>query len=390
MAYGLTDAGFTPATLEEVKLDLETDMLGDVASDLDLDPDNPIGQHIGIFSSKLAEVWELLDVAFGAFDDTKAEGSLLDALCALTGTKRPADAKGTVTVTCTLTNGTVLPDTVTVSDPLDPSNTWKLKTAYTATFTGAHDLVFECTRVGVVPALAGKLTNIDTPVAGWSAATNALDAATGRLQALDSELRLLRRAELPSQGDCSVPALRAALLQVSGVVSVNVKQNTSMVTDSSGRPPKSVEAIIWDGITPAALNASIIETIAKNTAAGIESHGDTTGTYTDAYGEVYTVKFTRVTQVEFTVTITVTQDPNADPYSASDIKAAIVAYGNTAHASGATVVIERIKAVALVMPGVFDVTACTLDTPAISPTTGNVTLAENEFPVFDTSRVTVS
>lgn len=390
MAYGLADEGFTPATIEEVKLDIETDMLGIVASDLDLDPDNPIGQHIGIFTSKLAEAWELLDTAMGAFDDTKADGSLLDALCALTGTVRPADAKGTVTVTCTITSGTILPDTVTVSDPLDASNTWKLQTAYTAGYTGAHDLLFECTRVGAVPALAGALTTIDTPVAGWSAASNGLDATEGRLEAEDSELRLLRRAELPSQGDCSVPALRAALLQVTGVISANVKQNTSMVTDSSGRPAKSLEAIIWDGISPAAVNADIAKVVFENTAAGIESHGDTTVSYTDEFGEVYSVKFTRVTQVEFTVTITVTQDPDADAYSAADIKAAIVEYGNTAHRSGATVVIEKIKAVALTIPGVFDVTACTLDTPAISPTTGNVTLDENEFPVFDTSRVTVS
>ena len=58
-----------------------------------------------------------------------------------------------------------------------------------------------CTINGPIPAPAGTLTVIDTPVAGWSSVTNPLDAIPGRNLETDTEAMTRRELLLSSQGN---------------------------------------------------------------------------------------------------------------------------------------------------------------------------------------------
>lgn len=389
MSYGLDDTGFVPATVEEIRDEINVDVLADVDAELDLDPDQPAGQFVGIFSSKLAEAWELLDTVVKALDDNGAEGTLLDNLAALTGTKRPAKKAGRVVIRCTLAAGTVMASTAQVAQSGDPTNTWTIEESYTAGASPeVKDLVFVCDRPGVVLATAGTLTVITTPIAGWSAATNPSDAIPGRLVAKDLELRQLRRQELADLGATSLPALRSALLKVPGVINALCEENSSMSVDAYGRPPKSIEAIIWDGVLLDAEDQALAKTIFENTAGGIESYGTTaTVIYTDNGSVNHAIKFTRATQVPITVSLTVTQDPKLPAYNPVAVRQAVVYYGN-ALGGNADVILERVKSVALSIPGILDVPSCTLDRGA-GPVATNISIAKREVSTWNTGAVTV-
>lgn len=85
---------------------------------------------------------------------------------------------------------------------------------------------------GPIPAPAGSLTEILTPVAGWQSLTNLDAGLTGREQETDAELRLRRAQSLHLIGSATVEAIRARLLQeVPGVTSVTIFENVTMTQD---------------------------------------------------------------------------------------------------------------------------------------------------------------
>lgn len=389
MAAGLSSTGFELKTIADVLAEIEADLLRDIDPNLDLSADQPIGQINGIFAKKIAEAWELLQTAFGAFDDTAAEGSLLEALAALTGTTREAARKGSVSVSCTLLAGTTLPGTVTIAASDDANNRWVIAAAYTAAAGGAQPVLFRAEHEGPIPALAGKLTSIVTPVAGWTACTNPLDASPGANLETIEALRVRRREELQAQGSCNLPALHAALLRVAGVTSALVRENYTSTTVGT-LPPNSFEAIVWDGVAPAALDNSIRATVWANKPAGIQPIGTTAGTLVDDQGVTRSVPFSRATQDPITVAVSVTKDPTTYPADGdARIKAAILACGGGVgkwFGMGGTIYLERIRAIAMfACPGVLDITSCTINTLA-----ANHAVAATAIGTFDNSRITVT
>ncbi len=390
MTAGLSSTGFQLATLADILTAIETDELATIDPTLDTSPDQPLGQINGIMAKKVAEAWELLQTAFGAFDDTKAEGRLLDALCALTGTSRILPSKGSVSVNCTLTIGTVLPPTTTIALDTDPTNRWVIAATYTAAAGGVQPVTFRAENTGAIAAAAGHLTSIVTPIAGWTAATNPLDATQGTALESDTALRLRRRAELAANGACTLPALRSGLLKVAGVQAAVVIENATDAVDGSGRPAHSFEAVIWDGVAPAATDAAVRAAVWADKPAGIEAYGSNPGTLVDDQGVTRYVPFSRAVQDPITVALTVQTDPTKFPVGGgATIAAAILACGGGNgiwYGMGGEIVRLAIMAIALsAVPGVIDVTAC-----AINGSAANHNVAATSIGTFDSSRITVT
>lgn len=389
MAYGYDPVtGYQPATVAELLAEIETEELTDIDAELDTASDEPIGQLNGIMATKIATCHELTQTAFSQFDDTKCEGVQLQALSALTGTFKKGAAKGTVTLSCALTIGaTLVAGTHVARVAGDETNRWTPKANFTAPSTGLHAVVFECERTGEVEALAGTITTIVTPLAGWTSVTNPLDATPGRDDEKDTTLRLRRRAELRAQGACSVPAIAADLLKVSGVIAARVYENATNVT-VAGRPPHSLEAVIWDGIVPAAVDATVRETVFKNKPAGIQSLGSVVGSVTDEFGKVHNILFSRATQKPITIAVTLTKDPLTYAGDAA-VEAALVADG-ALYTLDQDVIRAKLIAIVMSVKGVLDVTALTLNILPNPPGTANIAIGEVEIATFDTSRITVA
>lgn len=60
----------------------------------------------------------------------------------------------------------------------------------------------------------------------------------------DNVLRTRRVVELGRRGSSTVAAMRADILQVDGVTFCAVYENDTDSTDSAGRPPHSLEAVV--------------------------------------------------------------------------------------------------------------------------------------------------
>lgn len=393
MSGGVTTTGFVPKTIEEIKASIEQELLATIDPALDLAPDQPMGQIVGVFSKKVAEIWEALAVAYNAFNRAAAEGALLDAIGLLTGTLREPARKGLVTCTVNLNAGTTLtagPSTIANVFGQE-TNRWQLKETVGPVLTGGdYSAVFECEQTGPVACNAGTLTVITTPVGGWNSITNPDDADIGADAETDAQYRLRQTEELSAPGSCTVDAIRAELLKVDGVLEAFVYENTSMETDADGVPAKAYECVIWDGETPAADDGEIGQAIWDNKPSGIQTYGTTSVDVDDSTGETRTVYFTRATPVDIYLTYALDVDEDKYPLAGDTlVKEALVAKSLSLQIIGKSVTKLIYEAEPLTIDGVEDVTDFHLGTTPSPSGTSNIAITSRQIAVFDTSRITV-
>ena len=93
-------------------------------------------------------------------------------------------------------------------------------------------ILFRCLDVGPIACPANSLTEILTPIGGWTSVTNPTAGVTGRFIETDAELRIRRANSIRLAGNATVEAIRAHLLQnVTGVTSALVFENQTMIQE---------------------------------------------------------------------------------------------------------------------------------------------------------------
>ena len=323
--YGLTPSGFVPKTVDVIESDIEASIHANLDPNYDLSPDTIDGQMKSAVASAAAEIWELIDVLYAQIDPNNAEGIVLDGNCQLTGTTRLGATAGHVVCAMGLNGSTTVPAGSLANVAGQPTNTWQLVGTgdptsgallvagpVTSTTAGTYYGYFQSTSTGPVVANAGTLTVITNSVSGWNTVTNANNAVLGTNGESDAALNIRREEELAAAGSGTVDAIRAALLQVTGVIQAIVQENKGDSMDTNGNLPHSIRAIIWDGFSPAALNSSIAQTIWSNKPSGTGMNGAVTVTVNDSHGDPHAVQFDRASGVNYYVAITVKTDSTFD------------------------------------------------------------------------------
>ena len=387
----VTAQGLQIKTLQQILDELAARQKATIDATLNTSADSPVGQLNGIFASQLREVWEVLSVAYNGFNPDAAEGFLLEKLSALTGTiKRPA-SKSTVSLTVDLDAATTLVAGTHFANVVgDPDNRWTPQEDYTAGVSGPQSVDFEAEFAGAVVANSGTITNINTAVSGWNSVTNAADATVGREADTDAILRQRREDELRATGSATVDAIRADILQDESVEQCNVFENTSDVTDANGLPPKSFEAIVFDGTPPALTNDQIAQLIWDTKPAGILAFGVEEGTATDSLGFFHTIKFSRPTEREIHLELDLDINISSGYAGATAVKDAIVALNSSKLLVGRDVIANDIRCVAQLFPGIIDVSALRLGFSASPVGITNLVIGPRELARLDTGRITIT
>ncbi len=314
----VTASGLLIPTVEDLITSCEADQRAEMDPNVDTEADSPIGQINGIVCSHIRECWELGEIAFNGFNSDAAEGFLLDALCALTGSPREASSPskfvGARGVVLNLNASTTVPAGTLFRVSGDPSILFQTSAEVISTTAGDYTVDAVCTQDGPINCNAGTLTEIVNLVVGLNSVTNPYDAELGKNQDDDTVTRQTREEDLRSSGAGTVDALRSDVLAIQladgtqPVITCVVFQNTTITTDGvTGLPPKSVEILIYDGLTPECPDTTLAQVIWDSKPAGIELYGSSTATATDATGTSQSVKFTRATirQVKFNIALTV-------------------------------------------------------------------------------------
>lgn len=242
---------------------------------------------------------------------------------------------------------------------------------------------------GTAIAILGFSTNL---IAGL----NPLDTGLGENLEEDPELRQSREEALRAQGEATVEAILADILEVSGVDGAVVFQNVSDFVDGDGRPPHSNEVIILGTDPDTDLDDRVGAALFATNGGGIQTHREAgaqgrTITVTDSQGIDHDMNFNRTLDVDIWIIIDV--DVIDGDYAGDDaVKAALVAQGVAAAGStpGLDVVAEANKASAFGVNGVHDITDYKIGTAPAPTLDDNIPIGIREIAVFDTSRITVT
>lgn len=447
--YGLTTEGLVIPTFVVIREALNQLLRNTFGASLDLGDRSILGQLTAIIADRYAGVWEKLEAVNSSQDPDKASGAALEALCALTGTFRPAASYSAVVLSLTGAPTTLVPagneaETLSTSKlfvtreagTITAVPAWTISTAYALetrvtnngsvyecitagtsagsggptsdddditdntahwTFigqgTGVVDVEAWASETGPITAFARDITVRRSSVPNWDGVMNLRDANLGRNQATDGELRLLREQELSTGGNSTVDALRAELLNLAEVLSVTIFVNNTMLTDADGVPPKSIEPMVRIPVG-AEQDQRVFDALLAGVAAGIATHssggGAASGFATDAQGTQHLMKFTRPAEVPIYIAITVTVDSAEWPVDGEDqIKEAIVEWGD-ARNTGDNAVAAAISARAFGVDGVLDVTSCLIDDAPAPASSATVAINLRQLATYDTSRISIT
>lgn len=305
MSFVFSADGLTTQTFDEIYAELVAAYQAIYGTDINVDPDSPDGQRIGIEAKARHDLQSFALALYNQFDPDFAVGEVLNKVIKLAGITRQAASRSSVDVTVTTDRALTLPVGYAVEDDL--GQTWITLSA-ASLVTGANTVTLVAERFGAVAADAGTITTPATIVIGVVSVTNPAAATPGTDEETDAALRIRRNRSLESPATSTAGGLFAALGNLPGVTDLVVYENSTDATDALGIPAHSLWCVVEGGEV-----ADIVETLAKNKTGGTGLKGTVTGIYTETLtkpdGTPYYIQhdmaFDRPTEVPLFVTLTV-------------------------------------------------------------------------------------
>jgi uncharacterized glyoxalase superfamily protein PhnB len=456
--FGLLPTGFRVKTDDDIASSLISRMRPKWGASFDFTEGSPDGQLLRVFAAELGEAWRAGQALYGQLSRDTATGVGLDAVLLRTGTLRADAEPSSVTLLLIGTDGTdvasgsrvlsastdtawrtIADATIVTVDALDldhviyadgeivtdAGNVYRyLNTGGNGPGSGPNDDPENVTDAGVasltanwellgegdgavsvaavsidtgaVVGVAYDLAVIETPIGGWSAVYNLLDADLGRDEATDAEARIAGEEDLARPAATTKDAIRQTLLRIADVTAVRVFQNLTDATDADGVPPHAIECLVAGGDDQTILDTLFTECV----AAGIATYGNTSGTVTDSEGVDWTIYFSRAELVDIRVKVTLVKvahddaDPTSYPTDGDDQVALAIVTAGDARAAGYNAVASKIAAIANGITGVLDVTevlisgavhpAVPLNPPVASTT---IAISTRQQASWDTTRI---
>ena len=186
---------------------------------------------------------------------------------------------------------------------------------------------FDCSENGSIYVPVGDITKIVSQLSGWEEVYNQIEGDTGRDRETDIELRDRFNSSNRIAGASTSEAIKSNIKNdVPTVQSVRIYENKKNI-EVDGMPAHSYECVVYGG-----LDQEVADAIYKYKPSGIETYGNVSKQVVDINGDATTIRFSRVSDVEIYVKVTVISLNEEETLSESietAIKTAVVNYGNS-------------------------------------------------------------
>ncbi|AVK03326.1 MULTISPECIES: baseplate J/gp47 family protein [Pseudomonas aeruginosa group] len=315
----LTDKGYVGQRLDSILEELDRGFRAIYGNDIDLAPDSPDGQMLGLIAQIRADLEELGETIYRALDPDHAGGAWLEQRAAYAGLlRRRARYSYLRGVLLGGRPGTILPAGSVLRDI--NQGRWQLVDETLLGADGSARGDFRSVELGAFPLPADAPLAPETLVLGWSAASNRQPAEVGAEEETDAELRarFFRSRARPAQN--SLDGMVAEILQLADVREVVGLENTGNQTDANGVPPHSLNLIVDGGDERA-----IAEAIFQRKTAGTGLRGEVEVTLADSQGIIRTLRFDRPQTVACRALIEVRRDAEFSAVDSAAIRAALAA-----------------------------------------------------------------
>lgn len=214
--------------------------------DIYLDNSSPDYQLVSVFALKISDTLQSMVYAYNARSPETAIGTSLDSVVKLNGIKRKAASHSTCEVKITGTPFTqILGGAVRDRAGL----IWDLPSNVIVDSGGVTYTVATCREPGAISALAGDITEINTPTYGWVSVENEVAAVLGNEEETDAQLRERQTISTANPSQTMLAGTKGAIAALKNVSRYAVYENdtnTDEVTSDNphGLPAHSVTCFI--------------------------------------------------------------------------------------------------------------------------------------------------
>lgn len=356
----------------------------------------PQGQLVAALSAILAANNDLLLELVNQVDPAFADGRMQDAIGRIYYLTRKAPLPTTVECTCTGAAGTVIPAGA-LAQATDGTIYQSLGAA-TIPAGGSVSVTFAAINTGATACAAGTLTTIYRLIAGWDTITNPADGIPGRDVESRAEFEARRAQSVAINASGILPSVRAAVLNVDGVLDAYVTENATAGALTVGGvtiPARSLYVAAWGGS-----DADVARAIWSRKPPGCGYAGGTTVTVLDdssgyaAPYPAYSVKFQRAAALPIYMAVTLANNGLVPADAVSQVRSAVIAAfeggdGGPGARIGATVYALRFASAIAALGSWVQIVSIEVGTTA-SPSAANVTVGIDKIPTIAAGNIAVT
>lgn len=364
---GLTQEGFTPLTLDEIRSRIQS-KLSLVNPGFDFSIESPDGQLIEIMAYEVSQAWSQLDLVYSSYDPNRATGAALRNLGLITGIEYGAATRSQANIELVGTANTLISAGSVVTDGVND-----FETQYDAYIPGTVQVISKAS--GVIPVPAGTITTIKSPVTGWTGVTQSTDGQTGDLAQPEQTFRNVRSRTVLRNYTSTIETIEGRLIEL-GLEQVAVVENDAIAGAlPDGTPPNTIHVVI----SPVAFvtDEEIATSILNTKPAGIPTYGSTAVVVADTQGNNHTINFTKATAVPIFINLDVTYLSDEYAGAETSIKNALVTYLNNLQV-GEDVSVSRMYSI-ITPYGKSEINTLEIGKTALTVAASNVVIASDEF-----------
>ncbi len=333
---GSSDSGYTPRQLADFQnaINASTALIVDEKTGqapFQNNKDDTIMQQFVAIISEAIQACDNAAAWLGRMrDPATAVGALLSALVHLNGLIRKYGSPTIIMMRLIGTPGTLVPANSMITEA---EGTRSFSTYADAVLgaDGTAEVQAFATEVGAYIPGEGTVVIVQTPIAGWSEATNIGLISVGTVEETDPQLRRRQQISTNATSYRQIEAIAAAIYNVEGVTFARTYQNRDLDTDDRGIPGKTLAAVVVGGE-----DYAICQSIELRSPLGIRYIGNVTRDITGGVGEPVIVSFTRPVQVPIwlRITLSIVNDERIQIFPSNGIqliKEAIVQFAQEGH-----------------------------------------------------------
>ena len=292
----LTEEGIKIERLDSIVSTLENGLRQIYGQNIDLSPNTPDGQVVGLLAQIRMDFEELAENVYRQLDPDVATGAWLEQRVAYAGLmRRGANYSYLRSVALTGEPNTKLYSGIVVSDTHKVR--WVLVSDVTLDSNGSARADFRSEQLGVFNLAKNTNLTIETITLGLISATTQEDAEIGIEEETDTQLRERFLFSRTKNAQISAEAINAKIAALPDVKHVRVLENNTGQRDSFGVEPHSINVIVNGGDSN-----SIADVIYQNKGAGVGLQGDTQVTL-QRDNEQRVIRFDRAAMVDIQISM---------------------------------------------------------------------------------------
>lgn len=313
----LTDNGIQIERLDDIIADLENKFRQIYGNDINLSPDTPDGQLIGLIAQMKADYEELAESIYKQLDPDLASGAWLEQRVAFAGlARKQAEFSRLRAVQLNGKPHTKIPADIIVSD--GNQNRWRLEQGVTLNSNGSAMADFVCEQAGGFSVPPNTNLTLETVVLGLENVVNLNATDIGNEEETDSQLRSRFFFSRAKNGENTLATLQGKLSEITGVEKVLVLENREKTTQN-GLSANSIAVTILGGNV-----ANIRKVLLENTPIGITYVGNTASSEI-INGKTQTVRFSRANVVDISVSMLLVRNTDFQEIDRENIKSTLSA-----------------------------------------------------------------